>query len=277
MATNPPAGILSATLYLSRRETLAPSMIRVFLTGDDAPRFADATVGLNNKVLIPPPGVDEVHFPTPDPITGRPRPADIAVRPTMRTYTHRGYRADTNEVFIDVVLHNEDGPASEWARNASVGSAIGVLMKASPAELVVDAPSYVLAADGAGLPVVAAILESRADDAAGEAYIEIPHERERIELEHPPGMTVHWLITPPDGESPLPAAIRANPRLKDSESFGYIAAEYHAVKAIRGIMRDVHERGPKSFYAYSYWKRGVAEDRSEADRRAERDKATAEG
>lgn len=277
MSTIPPAGVISATLRLTRRETLAPSMLRIYLSGDDAPRFADATVGLNNKVLIPPPGVDEVHFPTRDPVTGRQRPADIAVRPAMRTYTHRGYRADTNEVFIDVVLHDQDGPAAQWARHAPIGAPIGVLMKAGPAELCVEAPSYVLAADGAGLPVLAAILESRAEDATGEAYIEIPHERERIELQHPRGMTIHWLVTPPDGESPLPAAIRANPRLRSSESFAYVAAEYRAVKAIRGIMREVHERSPKSYYAYSYWKRGVAEDRSEVDRRAERDSAKAEG
>lgn len=54
---------IQAVLRVSRKEYLTPNFLRVFLTGDAVPRFANTTVGMNNKILIPPKGVNEIHFP----------------------------------------------------------------------------------------------------------------------------------------------------------------------------------------------------------------------
>lgn len=57
------AQFVTATLYLKSREYITPHYIRIRLTGDDVYRFSIATVGVNNKIYIPPAGLNEVHYP----------------------------------------------------------------------------------------------------------------------------------------------------------------------------------------------------------------------
>lgn len=119
---------ISAELSVSRKEYITPDYIRVFLTGDDVPLFKNATVGVNNKILIPPKGVDKVHFPQFD----KNKPQTLlpdGLRPAMRTYTHRGIHLERNEIWIDFVAHGDEGPASAWAIGAEPGDVLGVLMK----------------------------------------------------------------------------------------------------------------------------------------------------
>ena len=54
---------IQAELTVKRKEYLSPHYIRVFLTGEKVPLFANTTIGVNNKILIPPKGSDQVHFP----------------------------------------------------------------------------------------------------------------------------------------------------------------------------------------------------------------------
>ena len=54
---------IQAELTVKRKEYLSPHYIRVFLTGEKVPLFANTTIGVNNKILIPPKGIDRIHFP----------------------------------------------------------------------------------------------------------------------------------------------------------------------------------------------------------------------
>jgi len=48
---------------LVRKENLSPHLIRCYLTADHLEQFAATTVGDNNKIAVPPAGLNEVHFP----------------------------------------------------------------------------------------------------------------------------------------------------------------------------------------------------------------------
>ena len=48
---------LKAELKLSRKEYITPHYIRIYLKGEKVPLFTNTTVGVNNKILIPPKGI----------------------------------------------------------------------------------------------------------------------------------------------------------------------------------------------------------------------------
>jgi len=56
-------------------------------------------------------------------------------KPIIRTYTHRGIDLEKKEIWIDFVVHGEEGPASAWAANSKPGDALGVMMKRGKKEL----------------------------------------------------------------------------------------------------------------------------------------------
>jgi len=120
---------IQVALTVKRKEYLTPHYIRVFLEGKGVQKLADRTVGINNKILIPPPGLKTVHFPQRDSRTKRWKPLPPEVSPIIRTYTHRGIDLKKNEIWFDFVAHGDEGPASAWAMNAQQGDPLGVMMK----------------------------------------------------------------------------------------------------------------------------------------------------
>src|SRR5690606_7563412 len=130
---------IRAELTITRKEYLTPHYIRVYLTGEDVPLIENTTIGVNNKILVPPKGVNKVYFPALDNETKAWIQPPEEVRPFRRTYTHRGIDLEKNEIWIDFVAHGDDGPASAWAINAQRGDVLGVLMKDGKSELYTPA------------------------------------------------------------------------------------------------------------------------------------------
>ncbi len=67
------------------------------------------------------------------------------------------------------------------------------------------------------------------------------------------------------------ASVVRNLHIPDGSKFGYIATEFSSVKEIRTHLRKEKNWQQSELYAYSYWKAGVAEDKSQADRRKEQE------
>ncbi|WP_454879943.1 siderophore-interacting protein [Sphingobacterium detergens] len=102
--------IIQAELTVSRKEYVTPHYIRIYLTGEAVPEIADTTIGVNNKILIPPMGLNKVYFPEFDFEKGQWKTMDDNIRPTVRTYTHRGIDLRRNEIWIDFVAHGMKAP-----------------------------------------------------------------------------------------------------------------------------------------------------------------------
>lgn len=162
---------IQAELKVSRKEYITPHYIRIYLTGEKVPLFENTTNGVNNKILIPPKGLHKIHFPEFDYKKRQWYPMPEEVRPSVRTYTHRGIDLRTNEIWIDFVAHGDEGPASTWAIAAQPGDVLGVLMKDGKTELYAKAENYLLIADATGIPVIAAILEDLPETAKGTCII----------------------------------------------------------------------------------------------------------
>jgi len=263
--------VIQAELILKYKKYINPHYIRVTLTGDDVPKFAEVTVGVNNKIFIPPAGVEQVYFPEFDYEKGTWNHPPEALRPIVRTYTHRGIDLERKEMIIDFVAHGDQGPASAWAINARPGDKLGVAMKAKTSHLFPEADWYLLVADATGIPVIAAILEQLPATASGVVFIEVHDKAEEQDLSTEADMQINWLHHPNPGENTvLYDAVRelVLPELPTTR-FGYVAAEYNAVRDVRQYLRKERGWTLNELYAYAYWTYGITEDGSVQSRQQE--------
>lgn len=253
-------------LSVTRKEYITPYYIRVFLTGNGVEQIALTTVGTHNKIFIPPKGINKVYFPEFNATTRQWIVLPEEIRPSMRTYTHRGIDLDKKEVWIDFVAHGDEGPASEWAINAQSGSVLGVMMKVKKKKLYPQAENYVLIGDATAIPVLGAILEDLPKTAKVICIIEVHSKDDEQHLRTKADTQFQWLHNSnPKKESNLPKAVKSL-TLPKKNRYAYIAAEFSAVKKIRYYLRDEKDWQRQDFSAISYWKAGESEDISASER-----------
>lgn len=258
---------------LKERTYITPHYIRITLEGKDTQKFNRTTIGANNKIFLAPEGCDQVYLPEFDAEKGQWVPMDEAIRPSVRTYTHRGINLETNELYVDFVAHGDEGPASKWAIQAPIGAQLGVAMGTEASELYPAAARYILVGDATAIPVLGAILEDLPAGAHVKAFIEVETEEDIQDLETKAQADIEWIINPTPGQHTLLAekALTYIEEQGEMESkFAYVAAEFSNVKLLRNFLRKEKNWTKEELYAYSYWKFGKAENVSEADRRAEK-------
>lgn len=261
--------IIKSVFTVTRKIYITPNYIRIFLTGEDVQYIAETTVGANNKILIPPPGITEIHFPKwNSEAQAWVEPSEL-LKPIVRTYTHRGIDLTSNEIWIDFIAHGAEGPASSWAIEAKKGDKLGVMMKRVKKDLVPTANSYLLIGDATALPVLSVILEQLPSQAKGVAIIEVKSREDEQNLITKANIQFIWVHNqePQNGSQLAQYVMRLQLPIKSR--FAYVAAEFATVKKLRNYFRKEKNWSTEELYAYSYWKAGEAEDRSVTDRRKE--------
>ena len=254
---------------LKAREYLTPHYIRITL-GGDVSVFKNTTIGDNNKIFIPPKGVNEVNFQALDKQSSDKGKVDSSLAPSVRTYTHKGIDLEKNELIVDFVNHGVNGPASAWAVEANIGDKLGVAMRTEPKELYPNAAWYLLVGDTTAIPVLSAILESLPATAKGICVIEVPTKNDEQILSTQAAITFKWLHNnEPEKGSKLADTVKEL-TLPSESKFGYVACEFSSVREIRNYLRKECDWTANELHAYSYWKAGVAEDKSVAERQAEK-------
>ena len=89
----------------------------------------------------------------------------------MRTYTVSAQRDD--EIDVDFALHEAEGPASMWARNAQAGDQV-LVGGPGPKKLINnDADWFLLVGDMTALPAITVNLAQLPADARGYAVLEV--------------------------------------------------------------------------------------------------------
>lgn len=257
---------------VTEKEILTPHYIRIKLRADQEINFHQCTPGVNNKIFIPPQGSQDVHFAVLDKKTNEWVAPDEQIKPLVRTYTHRAWNPDTQEISIDFVNHGENGPASAWANKAVTGDQLGVAMKVGQRTLCPKADWYFLIGDATAIPVLSCILESLPITAKGHCLIEVATEADiHPEIRHE-GFTIQWLFNPhPEKGSELEQIARTVKLPEIDSKFAYIACEFETVRPLRRYFRQEQLWGKEELYAFSYWRAGAAEDQSAQSRREEKE------
>lgn len=255
---------------LEKKENITPHMIRITLKGDVHP-YKDCVVGVNNKIFIPPVGVKKVYFPEMGVKSDKVHLVADNLRPDIRTYTHRGIDLENNFLIIDFVNHGENGPASCWALHAKIGDKLGVAMKLKNYPLHPQADWYFLIGDATAVPVLSSILEALPTTAQGQVLLEVSSKEDEQNLKKPEAVDIIWLHNPnPEKGSQLAQKAREILIPENQSKFAYIAAEFLIVKALRKYFRNDLDWSINELNAYSYWKAGVAEDKSTVERQEEK-------
>lgn len=195
-------------LEVLRTERLSPHWMRVTLGGGDIARFTALGYDQWFRLFLPHSGEggDEGLERIPakaNKIFGYLRYLRIpdGVRPVMRNYTVRAYRAvgasGGAEIDVDFVLHGTGpaaGPASRWADAATPGESVVIIdegLRFNPARGVDD---LLLVADETGVPAVAGICASLPSRATGVALIEAPSAEDVLPFDAPAGIDVRWSV-----------------------------------------------------------------------------------
>jgi NADPH-dependent ferric siderophore reductase len=243
---------------VQRVERLTPHMVRVALGG---PALAGLTAGAFTdhyvKLQFPRPGVDY-----PEPFDTNLIRATMPREqwPVVRTYTVRRWLPEVPELWIDVVVHGDEGVAGPWAARARPGDVIHFAGPGGAYAPGADVALHLLAGDESALPAIAATLERLPADARAIALIEVSDAAEEQKLEAPSGAEITWLHR--DGR-PIGAALVDAVRAVEFPP-GRVEAFVHGEATfVRDLRRHLRlERGlPLDQLSISgYWRQGMNED-----------------
>jgi NADPH-dependent ferric siderophore reductase len=247
---------------------VSPSFVRVTVGAGEIDRFTPRGYDQWFRLFLPPEGADEVRLPDRDGYLGYAQllRTPKAVRPTMRNYTVREFRAATAdrgaELDIDFVLHESpesgelEGVAASWAAGCRVGDRVGLLDEGYGFDASDEAAWFLLVADETGLPAIAGICASLPADAQGAAIVEVPHADDAQEFPTPAGVVVHWVVRE-HGQRPGAAAYAAASAVElpgDVAAHAYAVGESGLATGIRRLL--VNERAwAKSDVSFcGYWR-----------------------
>ena len=195
-------------LQVLRTERLTPHWMRITLGGGEIARFTPMGYDQWFRIFLPHSGEggDEGLERIPakaNKIFGYLKYLRIpdGVRPVMRNYTVRAYRASGPsggpEIDVDFVLHGSGptaGPASRWADAAAPGESVVVIDEGLGFNPQRGVENVLLVADETGAPAVAGICASLPEAATGIALIEAPSADDVLEFPAPAGVEVRWLV-----------------------------------------------------------------------------------
>lgn len=217
-------------------------MLRVTLGGPGLEGFPDESVGAYIKLRLA-------------------EPEGEAGKALVRTYTVRHYNAELQEMDVDFVVHESDGPAVNWARTCKSGDEIKVGGPGPKKLLDFEADWFLLVGDMSALPAISANIERMGPDARGYALLEIISENDKQELDSPQGLQIDWIVnSEPERENTvLLDRVRALQWLQGRPSV-WVAGEFSQSLAIRSLMKSARDVDRKNMYASSYWQIGQTED-----------------
>ncbi|AEV87794.1 FAD-binding protein [Actinoplanes sp. SE50] len=250
---------------VTRVERLTPHMVRVVIGGEaigrlDAARFTDHYI----KVLFP---RDGVTYPEPFDVGTIRETMPREDWPLVRTYTVRKWLPEVPELWVDFVVHGDEGIAGPWAARARPGDVVrfsgpGGAYAPSP-----DADWHLLAGDESALPAIAAALAGMPDGAPVRAYLEVDGPDEEQELPTAADAEIVWLHR---GDRPVGEAL-----VKAVRELEFPAGRVHAfvhgeagfVKELRGYLRVERELPMEQLSISGYWRRGLNEDGWQSSKR----------
>lgn len=236
------------TLTVLRTETVTPHLVRVVLGGAG---FGSFTARAETDSYV------KLELPSDDGIV-------------LRTYTVRRVDPVAREIWIDFVVHGDEGVAGPWARSVAPGTDVAVRGPGGGFRPDPGADFLLLAGDETAVPAIAAALESLPADAVGAAFLEVGGDDDEVAITAPAGVQVTWLHRGKpsaeagtgmiDGDAPLVEAIRTMPwPTGDVQVFVHGEAET-VMKHMRPYLR--RERGLSADRASisGYWRRGRTEE-----------------
>ncbi|MBK0022906.1 siderophore-interacting protein [Ochrobactrum sp. S46] len=234
---------------------IASRMQRLRLTGENLSRF-NTFANLHIRLYVPRDSSETLPRPVLSSY-GRPVLSNQLDCYVMRYYTIRDIDAEAGWIDIDFVLHEDTGPACDFARCAQPGDICGI--SGPCGKSVKPAKHYLLAGDETALPAIARITKSLPDDAKGLILIDTHDAVGMPEFTNPSGMAQRWISRRPGqkSESYIKSVCRAigETATATNDHFIWIAGEYSDCAALRPHLGKIHK---SRHINVSYWRASSA-------------------
>jgi NADPH-dependent ferric siderophore reductase len=263
MANRPSRPVTQAEV--TRVEQLTPHMVRVVVGGEALRRIeAGSCTDHYVKILFGRPGVT---YPEPFDVGAIRETMPAESWPVVRTYTIRKWLPEVPEMWIDFVVHGDEGIAGPWAATARPGDPVRFSGPGGGYAPDPAADWHLLAGDESALPAISAALDGMPAGALVHAFIEVADPAEEQPLPTTADARITWIHR---GDAPigstLPSAIRGLP-FPEGRVQAFVHGEANFVKDIRSFLRK--ERGiPLDQLSISgYWRRGLNEDGWQSSKR----------
>ena len=241
-------------VQVARVEQVSPRMRRITLGGEALDGFVTAAADDHVKLFIPAPGWDRPNLPAPD--VGRFVDSGEGARFVVRDYTPRRFDPKTCELAIEFVLHGE-GPASNWAAQATPGQWVGVAGPKGPRPAPADSEAFLLVGDETALPAIGRQLEEMAPGVSAFVLVEVADAREERHLPTAANAAITWLHRngAPAGASSLLERALSALTLPSRTVHAWLAGEIETARLLR---RHLMENGlPRDrIRASGYWRVG---------------------
>lgn len=264
-------------LEVLRTQRLSPRWMRITLGGGDIARFTPMGYDQWFRIFLPLGGDESLQrLPAKaNHLLGYLNYLRIpsGVRPVMRNYTVRAYRApDASggaQLDVDFVLHGSGpsaGPASRWASAARPGEPVVIIDEGLGFDPARGTGRVLLVADETGAPAVAGICASLPASATGLALIEAPSPADVVSFEAPAGIEVRWLVRP-DATKPGALALQTLQGLPApaSDTHAFIVGERTLPTAARRHL-VAQGLGKERISFIGYWRVGAPSSAPTAQR-----------
>ncbi|MEJ5083685.1 siderophore-interacting protein [Ochrobactrum sp. MYb379] len=232
-------------------EQITPHMLRLRLAGDDLKRFS-LFGAMHIRLLLPTAEVPKPVWPIMGP-NGLPFWPDDFRKPASRAYTIRSLNIDAGWLEIDFYLHEVEGLASTWAKNAKAGDEVGLMGPVG--RPLRRASRYLIGADATGLPAIGRMLEEFSEEVTGRVVIAVDSENDVQNLAHPQGVSIDWIIDPDQKRAAetLTQVLCEAEWPEGPDSFGWFAGEADQAKVIRQHWRQKLGKSREETLVAGYW------------------------
>ena len=162
------------TVTVNDMKPLTPNMTRLTLGGDALSDFPAGFEGGYVKLVL----------------------ADDDGQSRVRSFTVRALHEAPPELVLDMVAHAGEGPAADWLERTRPGDEVTINGPGACPRVNPDADWFVLAGDMSALPAISVNLQTLPADAVGHVVIEVISEHDKVELDKPDGIELHWIVNP---------------------------------------------------------------------------------
>ena len=218
-------------------QQITPHLQRIVVGSDDFKDLTSQYIGNYVKVLFPKNGEVDFNLKT----------------ACMRSYTIRHVDAQTGALTLDFVINMHQGPATDWAKIAKVGDALGI---AGPGPKKLDNyahPHYILLGDLTSVNAIKGYVQQLPEAANIDVFVHAPTEQDIIDLET--NRDINWLITN-NADTTMLSAL-GNLYITEQPPIVFIALEAGLVRTAKALLIEQLNIPRNNIVSSGYWKKGV--------------------
>lgn len=180
-------------------------------------------------------------------------------KPIVRTYSICEVDEDSGALSVEFVLHDDYGPASDWAQHAQPGQLIGMAGPGPALKvLYLEGRPLIMIGDLSARPAMESILGALDPDRKGHGLCFIPDQAQSIDIPTPKGFNLEWSVRQPGAQPSFVASGELErlvaPYDQGPTPYLWVAGEHSCVVEIRDHLRKRWQLPPNDFYAVPYWR-----------------------